>query len=200
MEGSIAEYVLLAAGVSALLIVILYIKRKDSAAYKAMVLIGMVAGAAAIYMAAINYGEWTDECVVICIVAGYAMVIRPFKNVDFAVVLGILAVLLAYAYLGEMTGDLEGLSHGTPRIIVAILAGSIVYMVFNFITKAAIFIGKVLNWWPFLFIIGVLCVAEAALIMSGSGTIVDLYNKYCGSGSDNLASLAALKSAVVSFK
>ena len=29
MEGSIAEYVLLAAGVSALLIVILYIKRKD---------------------------------------------------------------------------------------------------------------------------------------------------------------------------
>ena len=192
MEGSIAEYVLLAAGVSALLIVILYIKRKDSAAYKAMVLIGMVAGAAAIYMAAINYGEWTDECVVICIVAGYAMVIRPFKNVDFAVVLGILAVLLAYAYLGEMTG--------TPRIIVAILAGSIVYMVFNFITKAAIFIGKVLNWWPFLFIIGVLCVAEAALIMSGSGTIVDLYNKYYGSGSDNLASLAALKSVVVSFK
>ena len=99
-----------------------------------------------------------------------------------------------------MTGDLEGLSHGTPRIIVAILAGSIVYMVFNFITKAAIFIGKVLNWWPFLFIIGVLCVAEAALIMSGSGTIVDLYNKYYGSGSDNLASLAALKSVVVSFK
>lgn len=200
MDGSIAEYVLLAAGVSALLIVFLYLKHRDSAAYRLMVLVGMAAGAAAIYTAAINYGEWTDECVVICIVAGYAMVIRPFKNIDFAAVLGILAVLLAYAYLGEMTGDLEGLSHGAPRIIVAVLAGSVVYMIFNFITKAAIFIGKVLNWWPFLFIIAVLCITEAALIMSGSGTIVDLYHKYCGSASGDLASLEALKSAVVSFK
>ncbi len=200
MDGSIAEYVLLAAGVSALLIVFLYLKHRDSAAYKLMVLVGMAAGAAAIYTAAINYGEWTDECVVICIVAGYAMVIRPFKNIDFAAVLGILAVLLAYAYLGEMTGDLEGLSHGAPRIIVAVLAGSVVYMIFNFITKAAIFIGKVLNWWPFLFIIAVLCITEAALIMSGSGTIVDLYHKYYGSASGDLASLEALKSAVVSFK
>ncbi len=200
MDGSIAEYVLLAAGVSALLIVFLYLKHRDSAAYKLMVLVGMAAGAAAIYTAAINYGEWTDECVVICIVAGYAMVIRPFKNIDFAAVLGILAVLLAYAYLGEMTGDLEGLSHGAPRIIVAVLAGSVVYMIFNFITKAAIFIGKVLNWWPFLFIIAVLCITEAALIMSGSGTIVDLYHKYYGSASGDLASLEALKSSVVSFK
>ena len=200
MDGSIAEYVLLAAGVSALLIVFLYLKHRDSAAYKLMVLVGMAAGAVAIYTAAINYGEWTDECVVICIVAGYAMVIRPFKNIDFAAVLGILAVLLAYAYLGEMTGDLEGLSHGAPRIIVAVLAGSVVYMIFNFITKAAIFIGKVLNWWPFLFIIAVLCITEAALIMSGSGTIVDLYHKYYGSASGDLASLEALKSAVVSFK
>ncbi|KUE74082.1 hypothetical protein AUQ37_06380 [Candidatus Methanomethylophilus sp. 1R26] len=73
-------------------------------------------------------------------------------------------------------------------------------MIFNFITKAAIFIGKVLNWWPFLFIIAVLCITEAALIMSGSGTIVDLYHKYYGSASGDLASLEALKSAVVSFK
>lgn len=190
---TVAEIVLLAAGIMALLIVITYLKYKDSSAYTVCVVLGIIVGAATIALAAINYDSWTQECVIIAIVTGYAMVIRPFKNIDFAVVLGILGMIIAYAYLGTLDGDLAGLSHGTPRIIVAVLAGALVYLIFSFITKVAMLLGKLLNWWPFLLILSILCIAEAVLIMSGSGTLMDIYHDHFGdSGGDTTEQLAHL--------
>ena len=109
-----------------------------------------------------------------------------------AIILAIIAMAIAYIYLGSLTGDLEGLSHGTVRIVVAIVAGAFVYMVFNYIQKIAMMVGKILNWWPFLFVMGLICVVEGTLMLTGNGSILDLYHKYAGGAEEIVSSLSLL--------
>ena len=108
----------------------------------------------------------------------------------FLMVVGV--VLGAVMIYESLTGDLEGLSHGTVRIVVAIVAGAFVYMVFNYIQKIAMMVGKILNWWPFLFVMGLICVVEGTLMLTGNGSILDLYHKYAGGAEEIVSSLSLL--------
>ena len=51
--------------------------------------------------------------------------------------------------------------------------GAVVYMIFNFAEAIVKLFGKVLNWWPLLFVLGLVCIVEAALMYMGYGSILD---------------------------
>ena len=46
-------------------------------------------------------------------------------------------------------------------------------MIFNFAEAIVKLFGKVLNWWPLLFVLGLVCIVEAALMYMGYGSILD---------------------------
>jgi hypothetical protein len=83
-----------------------------------------------------------------------------------------------YTMLGDLTGsvggyDLAELSQGYPRIIVAFIGGAIVYMLLHFAEAIVLTVGKILNWWPILLILGIVCIVEAAIMFMGYGSIMD---------------------------
>ena len=69
--------------------------------------------------------------------------------------------------------DMTFLSEGWPRLIVAFLIGALVYMVLNFAEALVKLVGKVLNWWPLLLVLGLVCIAEAVCMLMGYGSISD---------------------------
>ena len=192
ISDNLPEVLLVVSGVMAVLIALTYVQRKESVLYKFLMVVGVVLGAVMIYESLTVGGEWHEFTRIVIAIAGFALVIRPFRNVDFAIILAIIAMAIAYIYLGSLTGDLEGLSHGTVRIVVAIVAGAFVYMVFNYIQKIAMMVGKILNWWPFLFVMGLICVVEGTLMLTGNGSILDLYHKYAGGAEEIVSSLSLL--------
>ena len=178
MQVGIAEVLLIAAGLVSILIVMTYRKDKDSGSYKGAMVLGVICGAALIAIGAMHYQEWTAFDMALIFIAGFAMVIRPFRKVEIAIIAAIVVMIALYYYLGTMTGDFAVLAEGTPRIIVAVVGGAFVYMILNFVEKIADLIGLILNLWPVLLILGIICIAEGALIIATGSSIFDYVEKY----------------------
>lgn len=177
------ETLLLIGGIVALLIVATYVKDKDSKKYKLMVFLGLEFGIIMAYEAVTAYGGWRTTTSVIVLLAAFALIIRPFRDVHFAVLIAVLVMGIIYISLAGLNGcvlagniDLTFLSEGWPRIIVAFLCGAVVYMILNFGEAIVKMVGKALNWWPLLMVLGFVCIAEAVLMLTGNGSIADYLN------------------------
>ena len=180
IEMHLPETMLFVGGILAILIVICYIRDKDSLKYKFTMFLGLIFGVIMLYEAMTMYGEWRMVTSVIVAIAGFALVIRPFREVHFAVIFALMVMVLVYIAFGGFEGymlfdsiDMTFLSDGWPRIIAAFLCGAVVYMVLNFAEAIVKLFGKVLNWWPLLLVLGIICVVEAGFMYMGYGSIMD---------------------------
>lgn len=180
IEMHLPETMLFVGGILAILIVICYVRDKDSLKYKFTMFLGLIFGVIMLYEAMTMYGEWRMVTSVIVAIAGFALVIRPFREVHFAVIFALMVMVLVYIAFGGFEGymlfdsiDMTFLSDGWPRIIAAFLCGAVVYMVLNFAEAIVKVFGKILNWWPLLFVLGIICVVEAGFMYMGYGSIMD---------------------------
>lgn len=180
IEMHLPETMLFVGGILAILIVICYVRDKDSLKYKFTMFLGLIFGVIMLYEAMTMYGEWRMVTSVIVAIAGFALVIRPFREVHFAVIFALMVMVLVYIAFGGFEGymlfdsiDMTFLSDGWLRIIAAFLCGAVVYMVLNFAEAIVKLFGKILNWWPLLFVLGIICVVEAGFMYMGYGSIMD---------------------------
>lgn len=180
IDANLPETMLFIGGLLALLIVISYVKNDESWTYRFMMFLGVIFGVIMLYEAVTMYGTWRMATSLFVTIAGFALVIRPFREVHFAVIFALMVMVLVYIGLGGLNGymlfdsfDLTFLSEGWPRIIAAFLCGAVVYMIFNFVEAIVKLFGKVLNWWPLLMVLGIVCIVESAFMFLGYGSILD---------------------------
>lgn len=177
LTDNLPQVILLVGGLLAVAIAVSYVKDKDSRGYKALTAIGLIFGVFMAVEAVAKYGEWRMVTSIFVAVAAFALIIRPFRDVHFAVVFGVFAMALVYIALGGATDvsgiDISFLAENPVRAIVAFVVGAVIYSILNFGEAVVKLFGKVLNWWPLLFVLGCLCVAEAAFMFLGYGSIAD---------------------------
>lgn len=167
------EVILLTGGIIALLMVYTYLKDDSSGKYKAMMALGFVFGVLMILMAISGYAGWQTFTAIVIVIMGFTMAVRPFRKVEFAVIIGLIAIAVAYILLANLSGIswLAFLSVGWPRLIVAFVAGALVYAIASFAEKIVMLFGKLFNWWPFLAILAIICISEALCILVTGRTI-----------------------------
>ncbi len=169
----VPEIVLLLVGIVALFIVYMYLKDNDSPAYKLSVLLGVIIGAVMVFLC-VTSKAGTGTTIIVAI-ACFALIIRPFRDVHFAVIIALMIMVIVYLMLGNITQEpFDVLNHGWPRIIVAFVAGSIVYMMLNFLQALVLGTAKVLNAWPILGILGIVCIVEAVCWFQGYPSVYDM--------------------------
>ena len=175
----LAPIVLLLGGIMSLIIVALYLKDKESAKYKAAVLVGFVLGVVIAFLAVTEGFNAQFYTLVLIAIAAFALIIRPFRDLHVAVVIGLFVMAVVYILLGDLNGqfigdiDLTVIATGWPRVIIAFVIGGLVYSVLKFGEEAVQLFGKIFNCWPILLILGLMCIAEAACIYMGYGSIFD---------------------------
>lgn len=181
IKDNLPEVTLIVGGIIAILIVATYLKDKDSYKYKFMALIGLVFGVFMAYEAVTNYGEWKLVTSVIVAVAAFAMIIRPFRDVHFAVIIALMVMIIVYMWLGGITEvygiDISFISENPARVILAFIIAGLVYSVLSFGEAIVMGVGKLLNCWPLLLLLGCICVVEGALMLTGNGSIMDYVNE-----------------------
>ena len=171
----VPEFVLLAGGIIALLIVYTYIKDDSSMKYKGLMTLGVLFGVLMILLSVSSYTEWGMFASVLIAVTGFTLVIRPFRDVHFAVIGALLVMVLVYIFLGGLEGTaLDFMAVGWPRIIAAFVAGSLVYMMMSFAESIIKLFGKLFNWWPLLLVLAMACIVESILMFMGYGSLYDL--------------------------
>lgn len=177
LSDNLPQVILLVGGLLAIAIAVSYAKDKDSGKYKALMVLGFIFGIFMAIEAAAKYGEWRLVTSVFVAVAAFTLIIRPFREVHFAVILGVFIMVLVYIWLGGLTTaggvDVSFLAENPVRIIAAFVVGAVFYGLFNFAEAIVKAFGKLLNWWPLLFLLGCVCVVEAAFMFMGYGSIVD---------------------------
>ena len=171
----IPEIILLIGGLIALSIVVTHLRNEGSLKHKALVVLGVLFGVLMIFMCVSSYSSWPWFTSIIIAVAGFTLAIRPFRDVPFAAILSILIMVIIYIFLGELDGTaVEFIAEGWPRIIAAFLIGAVAFMILNFAENLIKVFGKLFNWWPVLFVLGLICIIEAVLILTGYGSLYDL--------------------------
>ena len=180
IDANLPETILLVGGLLAVLIAVFYAKDKDSWKYKGMMVLGFLFGLLMAVEAITTYGEWRLATSIFVAVAAFALIIRPFREVHFAIILSFFVMVIIYIAMGQFNGymlfdqfDLTMLSEGWPRIIGASVAGAFVYMITHFAEGIVTMFGQLLNFWPILLILGLLCIVEAFLMLTGNGSIAD---------------------------
>jgi peptidoglycan/LPS O-acetylase OafA/YrhL len=174
INGNIPEILLLVGGLIALLIVYTYVKDKHSKKYKLFMILGVIFGALTLFLTVTEYAKWEWFAALVVSIMGFTLVIRPFKEIHFAVIGAILIMVLVYIFLGGLSGTaLETLASGTPRIIAALVVGAIAYMIMHFVESVIKLFGKLFNWWPLLLVLALICILESILMFTGYGSLYD---------------------------
>ena len=173
-SNHVPEIMLALVGIVALLIVFFYLKDKDSGKYKLTVLLGVIVGALMVVLCVTSPMKTALGTTVIVAIGCFALIIRPFRDVHFAVIFAVLVMVVVYILLGSITKEpFDVLATGWPRIIVAFIAGSIVYMMLNFLQAIVLGSAKILNAWPILIVVGVICIAESICVFMGYDSVYD---------------------------
>jgi len=179
MRDNPAETALLVGGIVALLVVLTYKSNEDGLGYKFMVLVGLIAGVMMVCLAMNSFADWTMFLSLLVSLLGFTLVIRPFRNVNFSIIIAILVMVSAYIMLESLGGTmLEVLSEGIPRIIAAVVIGGLVYSILHFVESVVKLVGKILNWWPLLLILAFVCIIESLLMIYGEGSVYDYIEEY----------------------
>ncbi|MCL1904747.1 MAG: hypothetical protein FWG19_01315 [Methanomassiliicoccaceae archaeon] len=180
-EYPMPEAILTIGGIFAVLLAILYIK-DDGAKYKLFMIIGMLFGIVMAVVAFNTYGttDWAMSTSVIMIVASFTLIIRPFKEVHFAVLIALLVMGLVYILLGGFAGHahLHILAEGWWRIGIALVAGALVYSLLHMLESIVKLIAKILNAWPVLLLLGLVCILEGIMVFMHYGSVYDLISTY----------------------
>lgn len=172
---NVPEICLIIAGIVALLIVALYLKDKQSGKYKLAVLLGVIVGIVTAAVCLISAKTIAFGTVIIICIGCFALIIRPVRDVHFALIIAIMGMVITFMLLGNLKGgQLDVLSTGWVRIVVAFVVGAIIYMLLGFLEAVVLLVAKFLNAWPVLGIVGILCIVEGILILNGYGSIYDL--------------------------
>jgi len=175
----LSPIVLALGGIMALLVVAMYLKDKESMKYKATVALGLMVGILIVVLAVIEGFRVQTYTLILIAVAAFALIIRPFRDLKIAVIIGLFVMVIVYLLLGRLDGcvvggiDLTVLSEGWPRIVIAFIAGAIVYGLLNFAEAIVKLFGTILNCWPVLLVLGILCLLEAYCVFMGYGSIFD---------------------------
>lgn len=180
LQAYLPQIILLLGGLLAVCIALAYAKDKDGGKYKALMAVGFLFGVAMLFEALTMYTTWRTVTAILVALTAYTLIIRPFRNVNFSVIAAMIVVAFVYIWLASFDGyslfgavDLTFLSQGWVRIIVSFIAGAIMYGICSFAEAIVKFFGKLLNCWPILFILGLVCIAEAVLMFMGYGSLVD---------------------------
>jgi len=178
-SNHIPEVVLAFGGIMAVLIAFLYVKDKDSSKYKLAVLIGLIAGALLAVVAFGMFGTWGLATSVLIVLASFTLIIRPFRDVHFSLIIAVMVVIIVYVLLAGLAGtQLDFLSKDWPRIAVAFVCGALVYMMLHFAEALLKIIGKIMNAWPLLLVLGIVCIVEAVMVFMGYDSVFDYIRSY----------------------
>ncbi len=178
--NNVPEALLIAMGAMALIIVFGYLRDKESALYKILVLLGVVLGALMVYMVVAIDTGWDKGTMIIVTIGAFALIVRPIRDVNVAAILALIVAVIVYLMLPDLVADvqepfdfIQAIGDGIPRLVVAIVAGGLVFAILQFIQAVVLLAGKILNAWPFLLVIGVVCIMEAVFHLLGSIPIYD---------------------------
>ncbi len=178
--NNVPEILLIVMGVLALIIVFAYLKDKESALYKILVFLGVALGALMVYMVVAIETGWDKGTMIIVTIGAFALIVRPIRDVNIAAILALIVAVIVYLMLPDLVADIQepfdfiqAIGEGIPRLIVAVVAGGLVFAILQFIQAVVLLAGKILNAWPFLLVIGVVCVMEAIFLLLGYNSIYD---------------------------
>jgi len=131
---------------------------------RVLVAVGFLVGILALVLAyqLFSSGKYDLFTLVILIIAGLMLFLRPIRNVRWAALVAFVVGLLAsyYAYNAFQVST-------TVLIIVFVAATLLLYLLFKFAEDLLGIIGGILSFPPIAIIIGVACIAQAILILLG---------------------------------
>ncbi len=164
----VPQALMIAGGVIAGYLAVLYLQDRESQKYKASTFLGLLVG---LVLLVGSYAVFRDAALPnfslsVMLLTGFALFFRPIQRIPIAAVVGLLVGVIVYIYLGEISDPAwELVTVGTGRIVVSAVVTLLIFTALNFVEQILDFTSMVLNAWPVLMILGVLSILDAASLL-----------------------------------
>lgn len=175
-QAHVPEVFLVVMGILVIALAAFYLKNKEGGWYKVVYLVSLVFAAVTVILVVTKALPMQLEPMIILSLACFTILVRPFREAHLSALLALLVLILVYIILDGVTG-VEFLTEFWVKLVIALVAAGVVYFIASFVEGLVMLFGKLFNWWPFLIVIGLLCIIEAVLIATGSGSITGLFTK-----------------------
>ncbi|MEM2082042.1 MAG: hypothetical protein QW744_07220 [Candidatus Bathyarchaeia archaeon] len=169
--AGLAPYILILGGFVALAkLVGVFAKGSAGAVAKAVGFFGFFVGLVLLAAGVVVFLGETGNFEVwgLLVVTGLGLVLKPLSKVPFSALLGLAAGLacagLLYWYF-PLPETVLGISSLWIYFAVFLVPALIVFLVFKFAEDLAKFFGMILGSWPVMAVLGLLCVAQGALLL-----------------------------------
>lgn len=169
LNGHVTEAMMIIAALVAILIIYTYRKDDESGSYKLSAALGVIVGVFLIVAFVGRTANWNTIDKVIVLLLAFALIIRPFRDLNLAFVVALIIGIAVYVFLGDV--GIGAINSGWGRIILAFVIMIFIYGLLHFVQSLIELVGKIINWTPLLAILAVLCLADGALMLAGHESI-----------------------------
>ena len=164
---------LIATGLLCTLIAKTYLDNPKQAAYRLSVLMGIVLAPILALYCVVQYliGDWGTVAIAFCAVASFTLALRPVLKWNIAFTISALvAILIYYTISIFVSGPIE--FTGVSGLILISAAVSVLVFHILSMTEAGLeAVGRILNAWPILMVIGFVAIAEGVAIIMGMSVL-----------------------------
>ena len=140
-----------------------------SATYKLSMIVGVFTATVLGAHVALQYlmGSWSNTMVMITAVIVFGLLFRPLMNRNIAFVIAALVLIGVYMSIAVLVPDLYALLTVDGLLLLSFMVATLIYVLLHFAEAGMEFVARVLNAWPILIVLGLLCIVEGIAIAAG---------------------------------
>ncbi len=171
--GLLTDYrmvlLLVVTGLVLLTIAMNYRNNPKSLTYKKSVLVGVVMSLILGAHVALQYslGDWSGVMIILMAAIVFALLFRPVMYTNMAFGISAMILLAVYMSIALLVPDLYALMTVDGLLLLSVLVAVLAYNLLHFAESGMEMAARVLNAWPILVVMALVCFAEAVAIAVG---------------------------------
>lgn len=160
---------LITTGLLCTLIAKTYVDNPKQAAYRLSVLMGIILAPILALYCVVQYliGDWGTVAIAFCAVASFTLALRPVLKWNIAFAISLLVAIIIYYSISIFVSGLIEFTGVSGLILISAAVSVLVFHLLSMTEAGLEAVGRILNAWPILMVIGLVAIVEGIAILLG---------------------------------
>jgi len=164
---------LIATGLLCTLVAKTYLDNPKQAAYRLSVLMGIVLAPILALYCVVQYliGDWGTVAIAFCAVASFTLALRPVLKWNIAFTISALVAIIIYYAISLFVSGLIEFTGVSGLILISAAVSVLVFHILSMTEAGLEVVGRILNAWPIIMVIGLVAIVEGVAIFLGASAL-----------------------------
>ena len=173
VTGYFPIVLLMTTGLLCTLIAKTFLDNPKQMAYRLAVLMGIILAPILALYCVVQYliGDWGTVAIAFCAIASFTLALRPVLKWDIAFAISALVAVGIYYAISIFVSGLIEFTGVSGLILISAAVSVLVFHLLSMTEAGLEAVGRILNAWPILMVIGLVAIAEGVALILGTSAL-----------------------------